>query len=81
MRDQIEQRLAELKTEFDAGQKMLAELDQKRASLEQTLLRISGAIQVLDELLDPSPGAQADRNRSASSSAPPVPAFPDNGRP
>ena len=75
MRDQIEQRLAELKTEFDAGQKMLAELDQKRASLEQTLLRISGAIQVLDELLDPSSGAQT------SSSAPPVPAFPDNGRP
>jgi hypothetical protein len=30
---------------------MLAELDHKRANLEQTLLRISGALQVLEELL------------------------------
>jgi nicotinate-nucleotide pyrophosphorylase len=30
---------------------MLAELEQKRTNLEQTLLRISGAVQVLEELL------------------------------
>ena len=30
---------------------MLAELEQKRANLEQTMLRISGAVQVLEELL------------------------------
>lgn len=51
MREQLQQRLVELRAEFDSGQKLLAELDQKRANLEQTLLRISGAIQVLDELL------------------------------
>jgi hypothetical protein len=51
MRARLEQRLQELKSEFEAGQKMLAELEQKRAHLEQTLLRISGAIQVLQELL------------------------------
>jgi hypothetical protein len=31
---------------------MLADLDTKKATLEQTLLRVSGAIQVLEELLD-----------------------------
>ena len=51
MREQIEQRLVELRAEFETGQKMLADLEQKRTSLEQMLLRISGAIQVLDEML------------------------------
>jgi predicted nuclease with TOPRIM domain len=51
MREQLEQRLHQLKAEFETGQKMLAELEQRRANLEQTLLRITGAIQVLEELL------------------------------
>jgi hypothetical protein len=51
MRDQLEQRLQQLKTEFQAGQSMLTELEQKRVNLEQTMLRISGAVQVLEELL------------------------------
>ena len=60
MRDQMEQRLEELRGEYEAGQKMLADLEQKRMSLEQTMLRISGAIQVLEEMLaaDPSAGGQ-----------------------
>lgn len=51
MRDQLERRLQELRAEFEAGQKMLTELEQKQANLQQTLLRISGAIQVLEEEL------------------------------
>jgi hypothetical protein len=51
MRERIESRLAELKAEFEAGQKMLAELESKQASLRDTLLRISGAVQVLEEEL------------------------------
>jgi hypothetical protein len=51
MRERIESRLAELKAEFDAGQKMLAELEAKQANLRDTLLRISGAVQVLEEEL------------------------------
>ncbi len=51
MKEQIEQRLKELKTEFESGQKMLADLEAKQANLRDTLLRISGAIQVLEELL------------------------------
>ena len=51
MKEQIEQRLQSLKTEFESGQKMLAELEAKQANLQNTLLRISGAIQILEELL------------------------------
>jgi predicted nuclease with TOPRIM domain len=51
MSEQLEQRLQELKSEFETGQKMLAELEAKQANLRETLLRISGAIQVLQELL------------------------------
>jgi len=49
MREQLEQRLAELKSEFESGQKMMADLNDKQASLRDTLLRISGAIQILEE--------------------------------
>jgi hypothetical protein len=51
MRGQLEQRLQQLKAEFETGQTMLTDLEQKRATLQQTLLRISGAIQVLEEML------------------------------
>ena len=51
MKDQIEKRLAELKSEYEAGQKMLADLEKKHSDTEATLLRISGAIQVIEELL------------------------------
>jgi uncharacterized coiled-coil protein SlyX len=51
MRQQLEERLAQLKSELQSGERMLAELNAKQASLQQTLLRISGAIQVLEELL------------------------------
>ncbi len=62
---QLEKRLGQLRQEYGDGQKMLAELDQKRANLRDTLLRISGAIQVLEEALGegedaaPSHGGEA----------------------
>ena len=46
------QRLVELRAELECGQQVMAELDSKRATLTNTLLRISGAIQVLEELRD-----------------------------
>lgn len=51
MRDQLNNRLQTLKTEYEAGQKMLADLEAKQINLRETLLRISGAIQVLEEML------------------------------
>jgi len=57
MQAQAEQRLSELRSEHQKGQQMLAETEAKAADLRQTLLRITGAIQVLEELLaaEPSP--------------------------
>ncbi len=51
MSEKINQRLQELRQEFESGQKMLADLEAKKNDLQQTLLRISGAIQVLEEML------------------------------
>ena len=51
MQAQLTQRLADLKAEYQAGQKMWAELEAKKNEVRETLLRISGAIQVLEEEL------------------------------
>ena len=51
MKEQLTARLQALKQEFETGQKMQADLDIKQADLQKTLLRISGAIQVLEEML------------------------------
>lgn len=51
MKEQLEKRLKDLKAEFESGQKMLTDLEAKQASMRNTLLRISGAIQVLEEEL------------------------------
>lgn len=51
MKGVLQQRLNELKAEHDNGQRLLADLDARRESLRTTLLRIGGAIQVLQEIL------------------------------
>lgn len=51
MRQQLEQRLQSLKAEYETGQKLLAEYEAKQRNLRETLLRISGAIQVLEEVI------------------------------
>jgi predicted nucleic acid-binding Zn-ribbon protein len=47
----FEDRLAQLKSQYDAGQKELDNVRQKENDLQVTLLRISGAVQVLEEEL------------------------------
>jgi len=51
VREKLERRLAELRAEYESGQRALVELEQKQATLRDTVLRISGAIQVLEEEL------------------------------
>ncbi|MEG4166549.1 MULTISPECIES: hypothetical protein [unclassified Microcoleus] len=51
MKEKLTQRLKSLKAEFEAGQNLLADYETKQRSLRETLLRISGAIQVLEEEL------------------------------
>jgi predicted nuclease with TOPRIM domain len=51
MTEQIKTRIESLRAEYRTGQEMLAELEGRQAGLKMTLTRISGAIQVLEELL------------------------------
>ena len=53
--EKIEDRLASLKKEFEAGQTRLRQLEGEQSYLRETLLRISGAIQVLQELTGAEP--------------------------
>lgn len=52
------ERLQALQEEYKKGQQMLLDLDERRAQLHNTLLRISGAIQVLQELGAPKQGEE-----------------------
>jgi predicted nuclease with TOPRIM domain len=52
MKEQLQKKIQELRSEYEAGQKMLADLETKQVNLRQTLLRISGAVQVLEEILE-----------------------------
>lgn len=47
----MDQRLQELRRELEKGQQEMARLDRQRQELRDTMLRISGAIQLLEELL------------------------------
>lgn len=63
----LTKRLHELRQEFTRGEEQLTELDRKRAQVRDTLLRISGAMQVLEELLHEG---SAERGAPASAEAP-----------
>jgi uncharacterized coiled-coil protein SlyX len=52
MRELAEKRIIELRDEQQKGQQVLAELEGRAAELRQTMLRIAGAIQMLEELLE-----------------------------
>lgn len=58
----MQARLEELRGEEESGRHILAETEERAAELRRTLLRISGAIQVLEEGLkaeEESPKADA----------------------
>jgi len=48
---QVEARLVELRAEHAEGERALADLNARRDRLVSSMLRISGAIQVLEELV------------------------------
>lgn len=51
MQEQIESRLQELRQELTRGRAHYREVDAQQSALRETLLRISGAVQVLEEVL------------------------------
>lgn len=51
MKEQVKERIEQLKAEYESGQKMLADLETQASNLRTTMLRISGAIQILEELI------------------------------
>jgi predicted nuclease with TOPRIM domain len=52
MKERLEKRLEELRAEFDKGKATLQDLEAKTASVREMMLRLSGAIQVLQEELE-----------------------------
>jgi hypothetical protein len=51
VREQVQSRLTELRREWEKGQVELQSIDRQQAYLRETLLRVGGAMQVLEELL------------------------------
>lgn len=51
MHERLQSRLEELRTELDKGRVRLHELSQEESQLQETMLRIQGAITVLQELI------------------------------
>jgi chromosome segregation ATPase len=54
MEDRLKERLSQLREEFANGQAQLVQAEARVRDLRETLLRISGAIQVLSEELGES---------------------------
>ncbi len=50
MEETINGRLTALRADFEAGRRELVALEERSAELRRLLLRLSGAIQVLEEL-------------------------------
>jgi len=59
MSARFERRLQELRAEYEKGRTELLELKRRQVELESLLLRIRGAIEVLEESLE-SEGAKSD---------------------
>jgi len=69
VRGELERRLTELRSEFETGRRLEADLQARLSEVSQTVLRVSGAIQVLEELLS----ADASRNGAPANTAVEVP--------
>lgn len=63
MKEKLKDRLQQLKEEFASGQKQLAELETRKTRIQETMLRISGAIQVLEEELNHDDAEELSEHR------------------
>jgi predicted nuclease with TOPRIM domain len=72
MREQLKARLAELKAEMAVGEQRWREGDVEQARLRETLMRMSGAIQVITELLEEEEGPHPAEDDGASTNGVPM---------
>ena len=69
MQKQLQKRLEELKAEFEKGQQKLQGLETEAANLRNTLVRITGAIQVLEEELNKNNNRDDNQSQTPGSKA------------
>jgi len=69
-RELLESRLAELRGDFAEGEKALRDIDSRREQLHISLLRVGGAIQVIEELLATDAADAAGAGGAAGAAAP-----------
>lgn len=77
MHDQVQARLEALRKEMAAGQLRMQDLERQLAQVRDTMLRISGAIQVLEEMQALEKRRSLDETQAQSAAAD---ATPDQGR-
>jgi len=67
MNDQVQVRLEALRKEMETGQQRMQDLERQLAQVRDTMLRISGAIQVLEEIQAQAAatGATSEKGNSA----------------
>jgi predicted nuclease with TOPRIM domain len=70
MRERVQARLGELQREYEQGKARLRELERQQRHLEDQLLRVSGAVQVLEEVLAHS--GETDGNGQGAEPAPAI---------
>jgi hypothetical protein len=66
MREMMESRRSDLAAELERGERVLAEMNARQGELRANLLRISGAMQMLDELLAAETPNEPHLQRAAS---------------
>ena len=66
MNQKVSQRLEGLRAELKAGQQMEAELEGRLTQLRETMLRIGGAIQVLEEFLAEENSPESENSEASS---------------
>ena len=65
METRLRQRLEQLRAEYDKGRKTLEDLEAQAQNVRATMLRISGAVQVLQEELGEAEDSKESRPLAA----------------
>lgn len=83
MPGRMRERLDELRRDYERGRRQLQNLLREETATREGLLRVSGAIQVLEEMLPPDTPAPAPAGRAGSvaDTVPGTDAVPSGARP